>query len=68
MPMSPALRFAFTIDGHPVSEGPADMNITYVGRVNRKSAEADARRRFEEWRQIPSSLSRRWSSNQVVVG
>ncbi|MBI2240713.1 MAG: hypothetical protein HYU59_07910 [Magnetospirillum gryphiswaldense] len=59
-------RFAFTMDGRAV-DGPADMNVTYVGRINRKLAEADARRRFEEWLSMPSALSRRWASNQVVV-
>lgn len=59
-------RFAFTIDGRAV-DGPADMNVTYIGRINRKLAEADARRRFEEWLSMPSALSRRWASNQVVV-
>jgi|GEM_PF-1633941 hypothetical protein len=67
MPMSPALRFAFTADGRLVADGPAEMKITYLGRFNRKSAEADARRRFEEWQSLPSPLSRRWASNQVVV-
>ena len=66
MPMSSTQRFAFTADGRPV-DGPADMNVTYVGRINRKLAEADARRRFEEWQNLPSLLARRWSSNQVVV-
>ena len=66
MPLSPTQRFAFTLDGRTV-DGPADMNVTYVGRINRKLAEADARRRFEEWLSLPSPLARRWSSNQVVV-
>lgn len=67
MPQSPTLRFRFDLDGHPVADGPGEMNVTYLGRINRKTAEADARRRFEEWRSLSSSLSRRWSSNQVVV-
>ncbi|MBR9970706.1 hypothetical protein [Magnetospirillum sulfuroxidans] len=66
MPMSSTQRFAFTADGRP-TDGPAGMNVTYVGRINRKLAEADARRRFEEWQSLPSLLARRWSSNQVVV-
>lgn len=60
------IRFAFSTDGSP-GEGLGEMTVTYVGRVNRKTAEADARRRFEEWRSLPSPLSRRWASNQVVV-
>jgi hypothetical protein len=65
-----SLRFRFTGDGRP-SEGPAAqdaiaMSVTYVGRVNRKAAEADARRRFEEWRRLPD-LSRRWACDQLVV-
>lgn len=68
MPFVPTtLRFAFTADGQPVTDGPADMNVTYLGRINRKSAEADAKRRFQEWSAIPNALARRWSSNQVVV-
>lgn len=66
MPMSAPLRFAFSATG-VVSDGPAEMSITYVGRINRKIAEADARRRFEEWCRMPSLLSRRWSKDQVVV-
>ena len=59
------LRFRFTGDGRP-SEGPATMSVTYVGRVNRKAAEADAKRRFEEWLRLPE-LPRRWASDQLVV-
>lgn len=66
MATSTNLRFAFTADGRYV-DGPAEMSVTYVGRISRKTAEADARRRFEEWRSLPSPLSRRWASNQVVV-
>lgn len=66
MPFSPTHRFAFSLDGAAV-DGPADMSVTYVGRINRKLAEADARRRFEEWLHAPSTLARRWSSHQVVV-
>lgn len=66
MPMSAPLRFAFSADGH-LADGPAEMSITYVGRVKRKQAEADARRRFEEWCRLPDALSRRWSRDQVVV-
>ena len=64
MPWRP-LRFRFTGDGHP-SEAPAAMSVTYVGRVNRKAAEADARRRFEEWLLLPD-LPRRRASDLVVV-
>lgn len=66
MATSTNLRFTFTADGHH-GDGPAEMSVTYVGRISRKTAEADARRRFEEWRSLPSLLSRRWASNQVVV-
>lgn len=66
MALSSNLRFAFTADGSH-ADGQGDMTVTYVGRVNRKAAEADARRRFEEWRSLPSPLSRRWASHQVVV-
>ncbi|HLO79180.1 MAG TPA: hypothetical protein VK196_22205 [Magnetospirillum sp.] len=64
--MSAPLRFAFSTTG-VVNDGPAEMSITYVGRISRKNAEADARRRFEEWCRLPSSLARRWSKDQVVV-
>lgn len=66
MPMSAPLRFAFNSDGR-LADGPAEMSITYVGRISRKHAEADARRRFEEWCRLPNALSRRWSKDQVVV-
>lgn len=66
MPMSAPLRFAFSATG-VVADGPAEMSVTYVGRISRKNAEADARRRFEEWCRLPSPLSRRWSKDQVVV-
>lgn len=65
MPMTAPLRFAFS-DGC-ASDGPTEMSVTYLGRISRKKAEADARRRFEEWRQLTSHLSRRWSKDQVVV-
>ena len=61
------LRFAFTIDGHPAIDDRADMSVTYLGRFNRKSAEADAKRRFEEWRTMGNALTRRWSADQVVL-
>lgn len=60
------LRFRFTGDGRPAAQGPIAMSVTYVGRVNRKAAEADARRRFEEWLRLPE-LPRRWASDQLVV-
>lgn len=66
MPMSQPLRFAFSADD-AVADGSTEMSVTYLGRINRKHAEADARRRFEEWRRLPSPLSRRWSRDQVVV-
>lgn len=66
MPMTAPLRFAFALDG-AANDGPAEMSVTYLGRISRKHAEADARRRFEEWRRLPSPLSRRWSKDQVVV-
>jgi len=61
------LRFAFTLDGRPAGDEAADMSVTYLGRFNRKSAEADAKRRFEEWRATGSALVRRWSADQVVL-
>jgi hypothetical protein len=61
------LRFGFTVDGHPVGHENADMSVTYHGRFNRKNAEADARRRFEEWRDSGNSVTRRWTADQVVV-
>lgn len=61
------LRFAFTIDGRPAAADSADMSVTYLGRFNRKSAEADAKRRFEEWRNMGNALTRRWSADQVVL-
>ncbi|MGE5546057.1 MAG: hypothetical protein ACM33T_04100 [Solirubrobacterales bacterium] len=60
------LRFFFTLDGR-TGEGAGDMSVTYVGRVNRKLAEADARRRFEEWRQTGNPLHRKFSRDQIVV-
>ncbi|MDO8608540.1 MAG: hypothetical protein Q7R40_18565 [Phaeospirillum sp.] len=61
------LRFGFTIDGSPATDDCADMSVTYLGRFNRKSAEADAKRRFEEWRRMGNPLTRRWSADQVVL-
>lgn len=66
MPTSQSLRFAFSTDGI-ILDGPVEMSVTYLGRISRKQAEADARRRFEEWLRLPSLLSRRWSRDQVVV-
>lgn len=60
------LRFDFACDGGP-AEGQPEMSVTYLGRVSRKAAEADARRRFEEWRRMGSALARQWSRDQVVV-
>ena len=61
------LRFAFTEDGRPAC-GPAEMSVTYVGHYSRRKAEADARRRFEEWRQLSNPVARRFAADQVVVG
>lgn len=61
-----SLRFEFAVNDGP-AEGLAEMTVTYVGRVSRKAAEADARRRFEEWCRTPSTLSRRRSKDQVVL-
>ncbi|CCG39884.1 hypothetical protein [Magnetospirillum molischianum] len=61
------LRFGFTVDGQPSAGELADMRVTYHGRFNRKSAEADARRRFEEWSNIGNPLARRWSADQIVL-
>lgn len=66
MLMSAPLRFAFSADGR-LADGPTEMSITYVGRINRKRAEADALRRFEEWCRLPNALSRRWSKDQIVI-
>lgn len=66
MPMTAPLRFAFSAED-AVIDGPTEMSVTYVGRISRKTAEADARRRFQEWQQLGSALSRRWSKDQVVV-
>ncbi len=64
MPWRP-LRFRFTGDGPDIA-GPAELRVTYVGRITRKEAEADARRRFEEWSRL-SDFSRRRACDQVVV-
>ena len=61
------LRFGFTVDGRPAETGRADMSVTYLGRLNRRQAEADARRRFEEWSRLSSPLARRWGADQVVL-
>jgi len=61
------LRFGFTVDGQPSAAEFAAMRVTYHGRLNRKVAEADARRRFEEWRNIGNPLIRRWSADQIVI-
>lgn len=61
------LRFGFTVDGQPSAGECADMRVTYHGRFNRKAAEADARRRFEEWRNTGNPLLRRWSADQIVL-
>jgi hypothetical protein len=61
------LRFGFTVDGRPATEEPPAMCVTYLGRTSRRAAEADARRRFEEWRRLASPLARRWSADQVVL-
>lgn len=63
---SSSLRFRFTVDGHAAQDS-GDMTVTYVGRVNRKLAEADARRRFEEWRDTGNPLARRFTRDQVVL-
>jgi hypothetical protein len=61
------LRFDFTLDGRLAPGDAADMSVTYLGRFDRKAAEADARRRFEEWRHKASLLARRRSADQVVL-
>jgi hypothetical protein len=60
------LRFEFTLDGRP-ADGDGDMRVTYVGRVSRKQAEADARRRFEEWCGMANQVARRFARDQVVL-
>ncbi|MBI3444803.1 MAG: hypothetical protein HY055_05475 [Magnetospirillum sp.] len=62
------LRFGFAADGTPTETGRADMSVTYLGRVSRRQAEADARRRFEEWSRLGNSLSRLRGADQVVLG
>jgi hypothetical protein len=62
-----SLRFGFTVDGQPATGESADMRVTYFGRLDSKTAEADARRRFEEWRRTGNPLVRRWSADQVVL-
>lgn len=62
------LRFGFTADGIPADESSADMRVTYLGGVSRRQAEADARRRFEEWSRMGSSLARLRAADQVVLG
>jgi hypothetical protein len=61
------LRFGFSQDGYAVAGDGADMRVTYHGWFNRKSAEADAWRRFEEWRKMGNPVTRRWAADQVVV-
>jgi hypothetical protein len=61
------LRFAFALDGSIAAHDCAEMSVTYMGRFNRKTAEADARRRFEEWRNTGNSITRRRSADQVVL-
>lgn len=61
------LRFAFTFDGRPAATGPAEMTVTYHGLISRKTAEADARRRFEEWSRLCNPVARRRSADQVVL-
>jgi len=62
------LRFAFTCDGRPAGSDCAEMSVTYHGAISRKSAEADARRRFEEWSRLGNPITRRRSADQVVLG
>ncbi|RAU20499.1 hypothetical protein CU669_18325 [Paramagnetospirillum kuznetsovii] len=62
------LRFGFALDGSPASHDHAEMRVTYLGYFNRKHAEADARRRFEEWRRMGNPVARLRSADQVVLG
>ncbi|EME70748.1 hypothetical protein H261_06811 [Paramagnetospirillum caucaseum] len=62
------LRFGFTADGRLAEDGCAEMSVTYVGRLSRSKAEADARRRFEEWSRLASPLARLRGADQVVLG
>jgi hypothetical protein len=62
------LRFDFTSDGRPARDPhQGDMSVTYVGRISRRQAEADARRRFEEWAQLTHPLARRRARDQLVL-
>lgn len=60
---SSPMRFRFTLDGGDQAE----LSVTYLGRISRKDAEADARRRFQEWKALANPLARRWASDQLVV-
>jgi len=62
------LRFGFTADGNLAQDGRAEMSVTYLGRLSRSKAEADARRRFEEWSRMGSALARLRAADQVVLG
>lgn len=68
MGSSRPLRFGFTADGRLAEDDCAEMSVTYLGRHSRRQAEADARRRFEEWSRLANPLARRWGADQVVVG
>jgi len=61
------LRFGFTVDGQPATGEPVAMRVTYLGPTSRRAAEADARRRFEEWCRLSSPLARHLSADQVVL-
>lgn len=63
---SASIRFRFALDGRTTDDA-AEMTVTYVGRINRKQAEADARRRFEEWRCLGNPLRRKFTREQVVL-
>jgi hypothetical protein len=68
MGSSRPLRFGFAADGTLAEDGRAEMSVTYLTRLSRSKAEADARRRFEEWSRLASPLARRWGADQVVLG
>ncbi len=65
-PRSP-LRFTFTTDGRRADDGEGDMSVTYIGRIDRKAAACDARRRFEAWSNLHNPLVRRWQADQIVL-
>lgn len=44
-----------------------DMCVTYLCRINKKAAEADARQRFEDWLKLQSPWAKRKNRIQIVA-